>query len=207
MSADGAEEVFKTVSRAFACLSDPNKRAAFDRYGSEDPQQAGFGRGGTCRNGLDSGLKKTTDPADIFNMFFNGGMPVDSRTGSVHIGGNPWWTPVRRTSFRAHGSEHEGASDPRVDDTATVIRNILHLAPLLIPLIMWLFTPVERDFALPRSRNIRPMKAAMDLFYASRGEFNRKFATPSQEKRWKRIENEISPASLPVRLRASKLDE
>ena len=35
--ADGAEEVFKTVSRAFACLSDPNKRAAFDRYGSEDP--------------------------------------------------------------------------------------------------------------------------------------------------------------------------
>ncbi|ABO93948.1 predicted protein, partial [Ostreococcus lucimarinus CCE9901] len=33
--AAGAEEVFKTVSKAFACLSDPNKRAAFDRYGSD----------------------------------------------------------------------------------------------------------------------------------------------------------------------------
>ena len=35
--AAGAEEAFKSVSKAFACLSDGDKRAAYDRYGTEDP--------------------------------------------------------------------------------------------------------------------------------------------------------------------------
>ena len=35
--ANGAEEAFKSVSKAFACLSDKDKRAAYDRYGTEDP--------------------------------------------------------------------------------------------------------------------------------------------------------------------------
>jgi len=202
--ADGAEEVFKTVSRAFACLSDPNKRAAFDRYGSEDPQQAGFGPGMRRRGGAGAqgfGFEDDIDPADIFNMFFNGGMPGGfggpgfrvhtfggSPFGGHPFGGHPFGHRQRRR-------RHAGASDPRVDDTATVIRNILHLAPLLIPLIMWLFTPMERDFALTRSKeHPHVMKTErMDLsFYANRGEFNRKFAAPSQRKAMeKRIENEI----------------
>ncbi|ACO67980.1 predicted protein, partial [Micromonas commoda] len=33
--ATGADEVFKQVSRAFACLSDADKKAAYDRYGTE----------------------------------------------------------------------------------------------------------------------------------------------------------------------------
>ena len=35
----GAEEAFKIVSKAFACLSDAEKRAAYDRYGSEEGPQ------------------------------------------------------------------------------------------------------------------------------------------------------------------------
>ena len=35
----GAEEAFKIVSKAFACLSDSEKRAAYDRYGSEEGPQ------------------------------------------------------------------------------------------------------------------------------------------------------------------------
>ena len=38
--ATGAEEVFKSVSKAFACLSDADKRAAYDRYGTEDPSSS-----------------------------------------------------------------------------------------------------------------------------------------------------------------------
>ena len=43
--ATGAEDVFKSVSKAFACLSDADKRAAYDRYGTEDPTSLG-GRAG-----------------------------------------------------------------------------------------------------------------------------------------------------------------
>ena len=44
--ANGAEEAFKSVSKAFACLSDKDKRAAYDRYGTEDPSSLSGGRGG-----------------------------------------------------------------------------------------------------------------------------------------------------------------
>ena len=49
------------VSRAFSCLSDSDKRAAYDRYGEEAP-----------------GLTRTRsaqefDPNEIFNAFFGGG--------------------------------------------------------------------------------------------------------------------------------------
>ena len=59
------------VSRAYACLSDPDKRANYDRYGHEDPSQLGR-RGGP---GAGHGMYQPDgfDPNEIFNMFFGGG--------------------------------------------------------------------------------------------------------------------------------------
>src|SRR5215831_6229080 len=60
---DGAEEKFKEIATAYSVLSDPDKRARYDRYGiaGVDPQGAGFGGAGGF-----------SDLSEIFEEFFSG---------------------------------------------------------------------------------------------------------------------------------------
>lgn len=60
-----AEDKFKEVKEAYDVLSDSQKRAGYDRFGHQDPNQ-GFGGGGFDANGM-GGF------GDIFDMFFGGG--------------------------------------------------------------------------------------------------------------------------------------
>ncbi|KAH7286487.1 hypothetical protein KP509_32G009200 [Ceratopteris richardii] len=121
--APGAEEAFKSVSRAFACLSEPELRKNYDQFGPEEAndvaqrQSASFRR--RHRNGFVYDDMFDLDPNEIFNAFFNG-------------------TPYTAQGFRrAHHVRTGGV--PGVHAHEFHFGNLLHLLPILIIFILSYF--------------------------------------------------------------------
>ena len=69
-----SEEKFKEISEAYDVLKDEQKRAAYDRYGSEGFQNGGFGNaGGGFENGGFNFSDNFSSFSDIFEEMFGGG--------------------------------------------------------------------------------------------------------------------------------------
>ena len=72
-----AEEKFKEISEAYEVLSDKDKRANFDRYGSEG-MRAHSGMGGHRHSSFSH---PATDPFELFRTFFGGRDPFSEAFG------------------------------------------------------------------------------------------------------------------------------
>eukprot|EP01048_Picozoa_sp_COSAG05_P025155 COSAG05_NODE_6264_length_987_cov_1.930259_1_plen_223_part_00 len=81
----GAEEAFKKVSSAFACLSDPQKRSGYDMWGSENGP-AGMGGGGGGGGGFwwgGGGGRGGEEGEDAAGLVKVGGLRATGESGNV----------------------------------------------------------------------------------------------------------------------------
>ncbi len=81
----GSDAKFKEVNEAYQTLSDDQKRAQYDQFGSAGPNMGGGGFGGFDPNGFDfsqGGQGFGFDMGDIFGEMFGGGRQSRARRGN-----------------------------------------------------------------------------------------------------------------------------
>lgn len=128
--AAGADEAFKAVSKAFACLNDPELRGRYDEHGPEEAHEVAYNQAARRRsNGFV--YEEMFDADEIFNSFFFG-------------------TPYARNGFqRAHFVRTHRAAAHQAGGVRTHevhfggLLNLLQLLPVLA-LILISYFPFSR---------------------------------------------------------------
>ena len=138
-SAPGSDEAFKAVGLAYATLSDSEKRAIYDRYGEEDPDNRGGG-GARHAAGFPRGSNgQEMSPEDIFNMFFNGMAPGMGR-GVGGPGFRVYTTGFGPGGFYAHNVAQQRGGPQQQQQQHTGWAQFAQLIPILVLFLMSFFS-------------------------------------------------------------------
>jgi molecular chaperone DnaJ len=101
-----SEAKFKAVNEAYDCLKDPQKRAAYDRFGHAAFKQGGMGGGNGGFGGADFG-----DFSDIFDTIFGSGFGGGSRGQQQRRGADLRYDMEITLEEAFHGKETSIAID------------------------------------------------------------------------------------------------
>ncbi|EPS35731.1 hypothetical protein H072_10852 [Dactylellina haptotyla CBS 200.50] len=159
--APGADEAFKLIAKAFQVLSDPQKRAIYDKTGG-DPESRNFGGSSAGAGGPFAGFQTRgagtpgrhpfTDeisPEELFNMFFGGGMGGGGFGGGgtyFDLGGGPG---IRIHHFggpnpRRRPNQNQGEAEAEADNSLG--STILRLLPLILIFAFSLLSSILSGF-------------------------------------------------------------
>ena len=148
------------VSRAFQVLSDPQKRATYDRTGGDPdsrsfPSSSGGGGGSPFGNGFPGGARggpmfaDEISPEDLFNMFFGGGGLGGGFNGGIFADG-PGFMQFGGPGIRIHqfggprmrrgGGGRPGAG--QANDIPPEEPNLWRTITQLLPLILLFILPI-----------------------------------------------------------------
>ncbi|EIE27752.1 DnaJ-domain-containing protein [Coccomyxa subellipsoidea C-169] len=177
----GADEAFKAVSRAFSCLSDAQKRAAYDRYGEETPGMSGRANGAGPGHPF---AQQEFDPEELFNMFFNGGF--GGTRGPVfrtHFGGVP------PGAWRQAPRQPQGPQQP-----VNPVTQLLHFLPVVLLLLFtFLQMPGQPEYNLDKVAEYRSQvetaRLGVPFFVKDAAAFQRSHPKGGRERA--RVENEV----------------
>eukprot|EP00250_Pteridium_aquilinum_P005134 c15275_g1_i1 orf=221-1312(+) len=172
--APGADEAFKAVSKAFACLNDPELRQKYDQYGPEEAQDVAQHRGPFQRHHRNGFVYEDMfDANEIFNTFFNG-------------------TPYAASGFqRGHFVRtHRAGGGQRVhtrEVNAGGMLNLLQLLPILALFLLSYFPFSSKPiYSLEQVApyNIQyETKANTVPFFVKSSDFDKDYPSGSQSRR------------------------
>jgi DnaJ homolog subfamily B member 12 len=196
--ARGADEAFKKVSRAFSCLSDPDKRHIYNTYGVEDPSQqqpTSFRRATRSSPGFRQpagGMHYSAseiDPEEIFNMFFFGGNPFMAAQQRAY---------QHRRAAAAAAAAREGGGGGRdayarqqqqrqQQSASNPLRSLFPLVPFFLVLLLnFLTSPGKPAFQLTKTRGyaqkMQTMEYEVPFYVASHIKFAKNYPPKTRER-------------------------
>eukprot|EP01026_Neomeris_dumetosa_P045806 TRINITY_DN3884_c0_g1_i16.p3 TRINITY_DN3884_c0_g1~~TRINITY_DN3884_c0_g1_i16.p3 ORF type:complete len:343 (+),score=33.67 TRINITY_DN3884_c0_g1_i16:2205-3233(+) len=182
----GAEEAFKLVSKSFACLSDPDKRAFYDRTGFENSNAAAASRGADGMGGVYN--MDDIDPQELFNqmfgsMFFGTGMFPSThfrvyRNGRMYTAQGPRRQPQQR-------QQPMTPEEQRRDQ----IYKLLQILPILLLLVFTFLGDFRQEavYSLRQSRNysekLSTEKRSIPFYVRNTDNFNKEYPVNSNSRR------------------------